>query len=357
MAYLRGTFCAGYRTTLRCKEINAFIKDFLRSTDSILELVHILYWVVKDYQNNEVTAEFYSTYYTPVLMTGFDSIELFTSKLYTQAVFRDVKKQINGVATLLLWGRNSISTMSVYTFSKMGKPSRVHKVLYDPNEQKIECECLMWNSKGIPCSHIFCVMKYEGLERVLQGLILSRWCKDVKDWRSTPLQRKEGNERRLLRYGTICAAISLVLKLRSEVAAEFVMAKDGTASFAEALQRRLYEKVERQLGLLPLSEIKDLVVAKTKGALKKGKESESCSQCEIGTKRRYCTNCGVVEHTKRTCTWDLGQGVGGTSDGASTRFGDCSSHDLSVVSHHSRRIIVKPLCLVSRVTSLLEPLG
>ncbi|KAL4286566.1 hypothetical protein AHAS_Ahas19G0099000 [Arachis hypogaea] len=208
----------------------------------------------------------------------------------------------------------------------MGKPSRVHKVLYDPNEQKIECECTMWNSEGILRDHIFCVMKYEGLELILQGLILSRWCKNVKDWRSTPLQ-----------------TTSLVVKLRSEEAAEFVLARDGTASLAEALQWRLYERVGRQLGLLPLPEIKDLVVEKTKGALRKGKESESCSQCEIGTNRRYCTNCGVLGHTKKTCTWDRGQGVDGTSDGASTRFGDCSSHDPTAASHRSRLITMKPL--------------
>ncbi|RYR62332.1 hypothetical protein Ahy_A04g019824 [Arachis hypogaea] len=75
MGHLRGTFCAGYKTTSRCEGINAFIKGFLKSTDSILELVHSLDRVIKDYQNNEVTAQFYSTYYSPVLTTGIDSIE------------------------------------------------------------------------------------------------------------------------------------------------------------------------------------------------------------------------------------------------------------------------------------------
>ena len=81
-------------------------------------------------------------------------------------MFRDVKKQIKGVATLLFRGKDSISTTTVYTFSRMGKPNKVHKVLIDPNEEKIECECSMWNSEGIPCSHIFCAMKYEGLEEI-----------------------------------------------------------------------------------------------------------------------------------------------------------------------------------------------
>ncbi|KAL4287827.1 hypothetical protein AHAS_Ahas19G0225100 [Arachis hypogaea] len=216
MAYLRGTFCAGYMTASRCEGINDFIKGFLKLTDSILELVHNLDQVVKDYQNNEVTAQFYFTYYTPVLTTGLDSTELFASKVYTQAVFREVKKQIKGVAMLLFRGRDSISTTSVYQFSKMGKPNKTHKVLYDPNEKKIECECSMWNSDGIFCSHIFCVMKYEGLEQILEGLILSRWCKDPKDWRSNPPQVTDDHQGHLLRYGPLSGLMSLVAKLGAE---------------------------------------------------------------------------------------------------------------------------------------------
>ncbi|RYQ99411.1 hypothetical protein Ahy_B07g087357 isoform H [Arachis hypogaea] len=45
--YLQGTFCTGYRTTSRCEGINAFVKGFLKSTNSLLELVHSLDRVVK----------------------------------------------------------------------------------------------------------------------------------------------------------------------------------------------------------------------------------------------------------------------------------------------------------------------
>ncbi|XP_016195637.1 protein FAR1-RELATED SEQUENCE 5-like [Arachis ipaensis] len=88
MAYLRGTFCAGYKITLRCEGINTFIKGFLQATDSILELVHSLDQAVKDYWNNEVTVQFYSTYYSPVLTTGLEAMELFASKVYTRALFK-----------------------------------------------------------------------------------------------------------------------------------------------------------------------------------------------------------------------------------------------------------------------------
>ncbi|XP_025692499.1 protein FAR1-RELATED SEQUENCE 5-like [Arachis hypogaea] len=144
--------------------INAFIKGFLKSINSILKLVHNLDWVVKYCHNNEVTTQFFSSYYTPVLTTGLDLIELFASKIYTIAVFKEVRKQINGVETLLFLGKDSISTTTVYNFSKIRNRCRVRKVLYNPSEPKIECDCQMWNNESIPCCHIFCVMKHEGLD-------------------------------------------------------------------------------------------------------------------------------------------------------------------------------------------------
>ncbi|RYR03344.1 hypothetical protein Ahy_B06g082232 [Arachis hypogaea] len=317
IAYLRGTFCAGYRTTSRCEGINAFVKGFLRSTDSILELVHNLNRVVKDYQNNDVTAQFYSTYYTPVLTTGLDSIELFALKV-------EVKKQINGVATLF-WGRDSISTMCVYKFSKMGKPNRTYRVLYDLNEERIECECSMWNSEGIPCSHIFCVMKYEGLEKIPGSLILSRWCKDAKNWRSKPPESTEGHQGRLLRYGALYRAMSVVEKLGAEDVNKFVVARDGIARLAEALQRRAYDKLGGQPGFPSLSELKDPVVSKTKGAPRKGKKMHPGSHGEVLMKRRCCTTCGVPSHTKRTFTSQRDHGVVGTEASAVHSSTECSS--------------------------------
>ncbi|XP_072064515.1 protein FAR1-RELATED SEQUENCE 5-like [Arachis hypogaea] len=187
-AYLRGTFCAGYRTTARFEGINAYINGFLKSTDSILELVHSLDRIVKDYRNNEVTAQFYSTYYSPVLTTGLDSIELFASKLYTRAVFRGEKTNQGCYNLAVSWERQHQHNDCLQVF-KDGRP----------------CE-------GIPCSHIFCVMKYEDLEQISDSLIMRRWCKDAKDSRRMPLTTRPGHEGRMLRYAVLCSATSLVLR-------------------------------------------------------------------------------------------------------------------------------------------------
>ncbi|KAL4382172.1 uncharacterized protein [Arachis hypogaea] len=214
----------------------------------------------------------------------------------------------------------------------MGKPNKVHKVLIDPNEEKIECECSMWNSEGIPCSHIFCAMKYEGLEEIPPGLILRRWCKEAKDCRSTPVDSKDGPEGRLLRYGALCGAMSLVAQLGAEDATEFVVARDGIANVAEALQCRRLERVGMKLGLSPFPGIKDPLVSKTKGAPRKGKESEPASQGDRVPKRRRCTNCGVAGHTRRTCTWHRREGVEGFEGVGSPSYVEHGLHDSAAPS-------------------------
>ncbi|RYR78210.1 hypothetical protein Ahy_A01g002942 [Arachis hypogaea] len=327
-AYLRGTFCAGYRTTSRCEGINAYIRGFLKSTDSILELVHSLDRVVKDYRNNE----FYSTYYSPVLTTGLDSIELFASKLYTRAIFREVKKQIKGVATLLFRGRDSISTTVVYKFSRMGAPGRIHKVLFDPDDKKIQCDCSMWNSEGIPCSHIFCVMKYEGLEQIPDSLILRRWCKDPKDSSRMPVITRPGHEGRMLRYAALCSATSLVARLGSEEVEDFEFARESIASVLEKLRHRIYERAGGQPGMSAWSPMKDPVVARTKGAPKRKKDFDPGSQPDFREKRRCCTKYGIPGHTKRTCSGDCARGVSGVGNGVSPTVGKGSLHGPSASS-------------------------
>ncbi|XP_072071841.1 uncharacterized protein [Arachis hypogaea] len=154
-------------------------------------------------------------------------------KVFKKAIYanfdvdEEVKKQIKGVATLLFQGRESISTTIVYSFSKMGRPDRVCKVLYDPNDQKIECECKMWDSDGIPCSHIFCVMKYEGMEEIPETLIFRHWCKIAKDCTTLKMGNDSREHARLLQYSALYSSLTHVVTLGCEEVEDFAFAQDA----------------------------------------------------------------------------------------------------------------------------------
>ena len=59
--------------------------------------------------------------------------------MYTREICKEVKKKIEGVASLCVLGYDSISTTVIYKLSKFGKPGHEYKVLYDQNVDKFEC--------------------------------------------------------------------------------------------------------------------------------------------------------------------------------------------------------------------------
>ncbi|KAL4358132.1 hypothetical protein AHAS_Ahas05G0045100 [Arachis hypogaea] len=216
----------------------------------------------------------------------------------------------------------------------MGAPGRIHKVLFDPDDKKIQCDCSMWNSEGIPCSHIFCVMKYEGLEQIPDSLILRRWCKDAKDSRRMPVTMRPGDEGRMLRYAALSSATSLVARLGSDEREDFEFAKESIASLIDKLRHRVYERAGGQPGMSGWKAMKDPVVARTKGAPKRKKEFDQCSQPDVRGKRRCCTKCGTPGHTKRTCSGYCARGVSGIGNGVSPTDGN-GSHDGSAAASAS----------------------
>ncbi|XP_057739765.1 protein FAR1-RELATED SEQUENCE 12-like [Arachis stenosperma] len=91
-----------------------------------------------------------------------------------------VKKQIESVAALIVLHSESYGTIQKFMLRKFRRPRRVYTVLYDSSFENYECSCKLWNSLGVPCSHIFCAMKELEIEVLPTQLVLRRWCKDAK---------------------------------------------------------------------------------------------------------------------------------------------------------------------------------
>ena len=101
-SYLQEKFCTGVQTTSQCEGINSFMKRFLKSRHIILKLVQNLDRVISDYRNNEVVAQFYTIYRKPVLTIGLDFIKRGAANVYTKEIFKEVKKDVNEVTSLIV---------------------------------------------------------------------------------------------------------------------------------------------------------------------------------------------------------------------------------------------------------------
>ncbi|RYQ99668.1 hypothetical protein Ahy_B07g087640 [Arachis hypogaea] len=157
-ACLGGKFCAGIRTTSRCEGINSSLKKFIKSGNCLLEL---------DYRNNEFIADYKTLYSNPVMTTGLKTLERSASKWYTREIFYEVQKQINGVVALLILHRDSIGSTEKFMFRKFRRSHHVYLVFLDRSYDKYACPCKLWERLGIPCCHIFCVLKELEKEELL----------------------------------------------------------------------------------------------------------------------------------------------------------------------------------------------
>ncbi|RYR56864.1 hypothetical protein Ahy_A05g022584 [Arachis hypogaea] len=81
--YLRDKFCASFRTTSRCEGINVYVKNFLKSRHSLLDMVQNLGLVMREYQNNKLLAQFRSLHGIPVMTTCLDPLEKYAVDVYT----------------------------------------------------------------------------------------------------------------------------------------------------------------------------------------------------------------------------------------------------------------------------------
>ncbi|XP_025642007.1 protein FAR1-RELATED SEQUENCE 5 [Arachis hypogaea] len=292
-AYLRGKFCAGYRTTSRCEGINSHIKGFLNSRHSILELVQNLELVVREYRNNELVAQFNSIYSTPVLTTCLDPIERCAADVYTRAIFVLVKKEIDGVGAVNFVSKRRVSTTMVYTMEEYGHPGHNIVTLFDRTMTRMECRCRFWEKEGFPCRHIFFVMKHEHLKDIPNRLILKRWRRDAKAIEEYGDKTDDMLSERgfLLRHGALHAASQWMLYLGSKNRTVFKTAMEGIRGICTDIHAILGQPNEGRKANAD-EHIRDPVVVRTKGAPRsKGKKG----------KKRRCTFCKRTGHTKRTC--------------------------------------------------------
>ncbi|XP_025664678.1 protein FAR1-RELATED SEQUENCE 8-like [Arachis hypogaea] len=105
----------------------------------VLKLVQNVELMVREYQNNELEAHFKFIHGNPVITTCLDILERFVATVYTQELFLDVRKEIEGIGVVNFVAKVRRSMNIVYIVEEYGIPVRQLMVLYDRVVNRLHC--------------------------------------------------------------------------------------------------------------------------------------------------------------------------------------------------------------------------
>lgn len=180
--YLRGNFFGGMRNMQQCESMNVNIRRFLDSTNCLTEFVACIDFALDKIRQKEMQDDFYNQNTTPSLPQGDilrpyyeQAANLFTRRMYKKVV-RELKLQnaysVRSMEDLVDYRR--------YSLTKFPEGDAPYIVRYRKLDGHLDCTCLLFETDGYPCCHIFSVMKFLNMISIPNSLIMSRWTINAK---------------------------------------------------------------------------------------------------------------------------------------------------------------------------------
>lgn len=182
-AFISGHFFARMRSTQRCEGMNRYVKGYLKSGVKLFELIPALDRALLRLRNKVVEEDFRSNNFTHVLTSQLRNLEHHAATIFTDSVFEHVRKEIDRVGSLITSGSMPFGSSRLFFTSRYNSNNLQNEYTtfyYPKNNHHMECSCTLFECEGIPCSHMFNIMKHEHMNEIPSSLILKRWTKSAK---------------------------------------------------------------------------------------------------------------------------------------------------------------------------------
>ncbi|KAF4403423.1 hypothetical protein G4B88_008069 [Cannabis sativa] len=220
----------GVRATGRCDSMNAFLKRdlvmdlplwmFLRHCDISLAMLRY----------NEMREHYETTMTDPVHnQTNMESVEDEVASIFTREIFTRIRDEIKRSEKYVFEKAGTRTNYTICSVAKYRHESGKRTVLYSDDGEDVRCDCYWFETKGIPCQHIFTCMKSLHKHSFPSCLINHRWLKDAKEIlpANLGLERKCPHPQMIenSRYGGVTTQTSLVAfyATRSKASFELTM--------------------------------------------------------------------------------------------------------------------------------------
>jgi hypothetical protein len=185
-AYLNGVFWAGMTTTQHSESLNAFFDDYVHSSTSLKEFLDQHDNALRKKVEVENVADF-DSFHTMISCVSRFPFEKQFQKIYTHAKFKEVQNEISEVmycGCSRLESEGGISTYQVIERVEIND-SYMKKVCftvyYNDPSCEVNCNCYLFESRGILCRHVISVLTTcEDVELLPGKYFLNRWRKDLE---------------------------------------------------------------------------------------------------------------------------------------------------------------------------------
>ncbi|XP_062088715.1 protein FAR1-RELATED SEQUENCE 5-like [Humulus lupulus] len=180
--FLRGHFFGGLRTTQRSESINSYLSHFLTSKLKLRDLVGQVDKAIQSIRHTEWEDEFISNHSTPqlpsnILRQYYEQV----ASILTRNMYKKVEEQITSALAYSVDSTNVSIDFRFYSLTWFPKGLVRSRVRYHIVDGHINCTCMLFESDGIPCRHIFAVMKHLNIPCICESLYKDRWKKDAKN--------------------------------------------------------------------------------------------------------------------------------------------------------------------------------
>ncbi|KAL6178910.1 hypothetical protein ACLB2K_050427 [Fragaria x ananassa] len=188
-AFFGDIFMAGMRSTQRCEGMNKDCKKVLGKGKTLVEVVSLIYRFLMKLRNNQERDEFMNMNSFPCVKTHLKDLEKQAFSVFTHDVLKWIVKEMKTESFVTLkQGVESLEDGSrVYKVLTYKRPDFEHTVVYCPEKETdiasdpiMVCSCRMFEFRGVPCRHMFSVMKNKHVVELHKSLIMKRWSKDAR---------------------------------------------------------------------------------------------------------------------------------------------------------------------------------
>ncbi|KAL4315642.1 hypothetical protein AHAS_Ahas15G0205500 [Arachis hypogaea] len=179
--FLRDNFFGYIRMTSQCEGINSLIRFYVNRKNTLIDFMHNLDKALKEYRNNELIVDFKSQCSEPVMITSLEIYERSASCYFNRNIFKEICNEIQRAGALNIKVLSTTLDKVELSVTPLGDQAKDRQVEVDRSKNLFPCSCKLLKSRGIPCSPVFCAMKFENILEFPDSLIYKRWTKNAKN--------------------------------------------------------------------------------------------------------------------------------------------------------------------------------